>query len=138
VRPQRCPRRAGAHHSALPFVDGGVPEGALSSCSGRFRHSASSLTASSSGVTGWVIWLHPEPSQPFEELTAAVWERWPDYPPYKGEFENVIPYLMISRMPIAVEVGLPISSHAHEVTLVEEGTDGHWTVRATFPLAALA
>ena len=23
-----------------------------------------------------IVWLHPEPSQPFEELTAAVWKRW--------------------------------------------------------------
>src|SRR3954471_16522040 len=32
---------------------------------------------------GGAVWLHPEPSAPFAELTDAVWRRFPDYPPYE-------------------------------------------------------
>src|SRR3954451_4826007 len=27
-----------------------------------------------------LVWLHPEPSLRFSDLTAAVWQRWPDHP----------------------------------------------------------
>jgi 2'-5' RNA ligase len=84
-----------------------------------------------------VVWLHPEPSQPFEDLTAAVYERFPDYPPYEGAHDVVIPHLTLSETPIAVDVELPIASRAREVTLIEEAeADGRWTVRLTFPLAS--
>jgi 2'-5' RNA ligase superfamily len=81
-----------------------------------------------------IVWLHPEPSRPFEDLTAAVWERWPDHPPYEGAFDVVIPHLTVSETPIDVHLELPISSHASEVTLIEEGADGHWAIRSTFSL----
>jgi hypothetical protein len=81
-----------------------------------------------------VVWLHPEPSQPFEDLTAAVWRRWPDHPPYEGIFDVVIPHLTVSETPIEFDIALPISARAGEVTLIEEGADGHWATRRSFPL----
>ena len=82
-----------------------------------------------------IVWLHPEPSQPFEELTAAIWRRWPDYPPYEGTIKTVIPHLTVSERPIQVDVELPIRSRARGVSLIEEGTDGTWSSRRVFPLA---
>jgi len=86
-----------------------------------------------------VVWLHPEPSRPFEDLTAAVFERFPDYPPYEGAHDVVIPHLTVSDSGVVdVDVPLPIASRAHEVTLIEEAeADGRWTVRLAFPLASL-
>ena len=81
-----------------------------------------------------VVWLHPEPSQPFEDLTAAVWRRWPDYPPYEGIFDVVIPHLTVSETPVEFHIDLPISARARDVTLLEEGTDGRWATRQAFPL----
>jgi hypothetical protein len=83
-----------------------------------------------------VVWLHPEPSQPFELLTAAVWRRWPDYPPYEGTHQTVIPHLTVSETPIELELDGPIASRASEVTLIEEQADGRWTTRRAFPLSA--
>ena len=80
------------------------------------------------------VWLHPEPSQPFEELTAAVWQRWPEHPPYEGIFDDVIPHLTVSATSIEVAIALPISARAREVTLIKEGADGHWSVRRAFAL----
>ena len=81
-----------------------------------------------------VVWLRPDPSEPFAELTRRVWERWPDYPPYEGVHETVIPHLTVSDEDVDVTVPLPIASHAHEVTLIEETADGRWAVRRRFPL----
>ena len=82
-----------------------------------------------------VVWLHPSPSAPFEDLIAAVWQRWPEYPPYEGEHDEPIPHLTVSETPIDVQVELPIACHAHEVTLIEQSEiDGRWSVRRVFQL----
>ena len=52
--------------------------------------------------------------------TAAVWERWPEHPPYEGIHDDVVPHLTVSETPIAVDVALPIASRAHEVLLIEK------------------
>jgi hypothetical protein len=81
-----------------------------------------------------IVWLHPEPSQPFANLTAAVWRRWPECPPYAGTVDAVIPHLTISETAIEVEVELPIVSDASHVTLIEKAADGTWQTREAFPL----
>jgi 2'-5' RNA ligase len=87
---------------------------------------------------GGIVWLHPEPSELFAQLTAAVWRRWPDYPPYEGAHATVIPHLTVSETPLAFELAEPIASRATEVTLIEEQPDGRWTTRRRFPLASAA
>ena len=82
------------------------------------------------------VWLHPEPSAPFSALTEAVWRRFPDYPPYEGAYDELVPHLTISYEPIDVHVELPIPATAREVTLIEEAADGRWSVRRVFPLSA--
>jgi hypothetical protein len=80
-------------------------------------------------------WLHPSPSLPFVDLTAAVWQRWPERPPYEGAFDEVIPHVTISETPIDVELQLPIAARAREVTLIEEDeASGRWTARVHLPL----
>jgi hypothetical protein len=81
-----------------------------------------------------IVWLHPEPSRPFEELTAAVRRRWPDHPPYEGTVDVVIPHLTVSETPIEIDVELPIRSRASAVTLIEETPEGNWVTRQAFPL----
>jgi hypothetical protein len=86
---------------------------------------------------GGLVWLHPEPSLRFADLTSAVWQRWPDHPPYEGEFDEVIPHLTVSETPIEVNVQLPIASRAHEVTLIEQDeSTGNWSLRRRFALAS--
>jgi len=43
-----------------------------------------------------VVYLSPEPAGPFAELTHAVAARWPDYPPYEGAFDEVVPHLTVA------------------------------------------
>jgi hypothetical protein len=80
-------------------------------------------------------WLHPTPSLPFVDLTAAVCQRWPECPPYEGAFDEVIPHLTISNTPIDVQLELPIAARAREVMLIEEDEpSGRWTARLHLPL----
>jgi 2'-5' RNA ligase len=81
-----------------------------------------------------IVWLHPEPSQPFVDLTLAVWRRWPHRPPYGGAHDTVIPHLTVSETPIPVDVQLPIASHVDEIALMEEDSEGRWSFRTRFRL----
>jgi len=42
-----------------------------------------------------VVYLAPEPSEPFEELTARIASEFPDFPPYEGQYQSVIPHLTV-------------------------------------------
>jgi hypothetical protein len=80
-------------------------------------------------------WLHPAPSMPFVDLTAAVWQRWPERPPYEGAFDEVIPHVTISEAPVDVQLQLPIAARAREVTLIEEDeATRRWAARLHLPL----
>jgi 2'-5' RNA ligase len=45
-----------------------------------------------------VLWLAPEPVQPFRDLTSAVWHAFPEYPPYGGAFDDVVPHLTVGEV----------------------------------------
>ena len=89
-----------------------------------------------------VVWLAPEPPEPFSRLTQLVFERWPNYPPYEGIHETVIPHLTVaeggSELQEEVETdltpALPVAAEARGVTLIEELPSGHWQTRERFPL----
>lgn len=42
-----------------------------------------------------IVYLTPEPSKPFEELTARIASEFPDFPPYEGQYQSVIPHLTV-------------------------------------------
>lgn len=119
----------------FPFCPpGAVDEGGLAELFGRFPAFDFVLDRVECWEEG-VVWLHPEPSSRFVDLTAATVERWPDYPPYEGAHDEVVPHLTISDGgPIDVAVPLPIASRAREVTLIEEDEQGTWIPRARFAL----
>lgn len=91
-----------------------------------------------------VAWVRPEPDDRFRELTDRVTGAWPEYPPYEGAFEDVVPHLTIcqgadpadmSEAAAAVAARLPIETRAERVRLMT-GTQAadSWTTRAEFPL----
>lgn len=55
--------------------------------------------------TAWfgeeVLWLAPTPDLPFRRLTQAVWDAFPDFPPYEGAHDDVIPHLTVGKTPHA-------------------------------------
>jgi 2'-5' RNA ligase len=89
-----------------------------------------------------VVYLAPEPEQPFTALTAAFGARWPEHPPYGGGYDTVIPHLtvaMANAVPVnaletVLRANLPVSSRATEVWLMEGRVGDGWVRRAAFPL----
>jgi len=87
-----------------------------------------------------ILWLAPEPSAPFRELTNALVARFPGYPPYGGKFADVIPHLTVAQAEqlndaeAAVTDWLPLRTRAESVVLLEHVQSEHWREVATFDL----
>jgi len=92
-----------------------------------------------------VLWLAPDPAEPFRALTAAVWHRFPGCPPYGGAHPDLVPHLTIGTdrpaevlesAARAVEPGLPITASVTAATLMHGSTEpGSWRTVAELPLA---
>jgi hypothetical protein len=90
-----------------------------------------------------VAWLAPDPEEPFKALIASVVARFPDYPPYEGAHDEVIPHLTVAeggaelqdRVEAAISGHLPIRAHARDVALLSEDDQGLWHEAYRFPLA---
>jgi hypothetical protein len=96
---------------------------------------------------GWfderVMYLAPSPRAPFVELTISIAKAFPDYPPYGGAFEEVVPHLTVGegawaprmrRASRRLEKLLPLRATAGEVCLMAPDPVGHWSVHHRFPL----
>jgi hypothetical protein len=92
------------------------------------------------------LYLAPDPDEPFRKLTIAIWERFPDRPPYAGAHPDIVPHLSIGRFSDAEEMdrvaaefaaalnGAPaVRAYASTAVLIEN-TTGRWTTRCTFSL----
>lgn len=42
-----------------------------------------------------VVYLAPEPGAPFHQLTHELSRRFPEYPPYEGRFDDVVPHVTV-------------------------------------------
>jgi 2'-5' RNA ligase len=89
-----------------------------------------------------VVYLVPEPSGPFARLTEAVFAKFPDFPPYEGAFEEVIPHLTVAESAsaphdeIAREATalLPIHQRITTLEVLVEGAEGRWHGHWRLPL----
>jgi hypothetical protein len=93
-----------------------------------------------------VLYLAPEPDEPFRRLTSAISDWYPETPPYGGKWPDIVPHLSVARLTdeekldrIADEFAkaslgvLPIRGTAEEVALMDN-RPGRWQVRATLCL----
>ncbi len=76
-----------------------------------------------------VLWLAPRDLGPFRALTQRVFEAFPDFPPFGGQFDDVVPHLTIGHgHPLSdlrtaedsVRAQLPIEGHAGAVILMTQ------------------
>lgn len=80
-------------------------------------------------------YLAPDPAARFSRMTHALHHVFPEYPPYGGEYDLVVPHLTI---PDDAVVGpLPIVAHARRATVLHY-EDGEYTEIASFPFGATA
>ncbi len=93
-----------------------------------------------------VLYLAPEPDEPFRQLTLAIWDRYPETPPYGGKWPDIVPHLSVAWVKDEQQLDgiaddfaqasqgrLPICATAGEVVLMEKRS-GLWLIRATFAL----
>jgi 2'-5' RNA ligase len=90
-----------------------------------------------------VLYLAPEPAQPFVELVLALAAEFPEYPPYDGVHDTIVPHgtiavsedaRLLARITADVAPHLPIVCRAVEATIVERGADLRWRHRTALPL----
>ncbi len=76
-----------------------------------------------------VLWLAPEPAEPFRDLTTALVAAFPGHLPYGGAFDDVVPHLTVGERPwasladlrtaeAAVAARLPVGARVDRVLLV--------------------
>ena len=91
-----------------------------------------------------VVWLDPDPAEPFRQLTARVWRRFPQCCPYGGEHAELIPHLTVGdNAPLAdmtaaeraVQAFLPIQVRVTHARLIRGSTEPNsWRTVREFPL----
>ncbi|MGP3983266.1 2'-5' RNA ligase family protein [Streptomyces sp. KR80] len=74
-----------------------------------------------------VLYLTPAPDRPLRDLTRAVADRWPEAPPYGGQFADILPHLTIAQygssedfdaVEASLRAELPIVARVSEVHLM--------------------
>jgi len=92
------------------------------------------------------LYLAPEPDEAFRALINAVTERFPESPPYEGQYEDIVPHLTVAYLEDGEEIEamaealeaaadvLPITGEINSVQLIEK-IAGQWSVRRVFQLA---
>jgi 2'-5' RNA ligase len=91
-----------------------------------------------------LLWLAPEPAEPFAELTAAVQRAFPDYDPYGGAHPDLVPHLTVGQdqpenllesAQHAIELSLPVSAKVSAAVLMQGALEpDSWRVVAELPL----
>lgn len=90
-------------------------------------------------------YLAPEPAVVFRRLSLGLHRLFPEFAPYGGEFDEVVPHLSVRLAPgedaeaLRAELGhsLPIQAHAMQATLVSHAEKGSRTL-ATFGFGTTA
>jgi 2'-5' RNA ligase len=93
-----------------------------------------------------VLYLAPDPDEPFRRLTLGIWECFPESPPYGGRIADIVPHLTVADIwtndgldEIATEFArsargrLPIAGRANALALMDN-VSGRWQVRSTVAL----
>ncbi len=91
-----------------------------------------------------VLYLAPEPPEPFAAITDAIVAAYPGFPPYGGGFDTVSPHLtaaegdreVLRAAQADIERSLPIRATAREILLLEEVEPdlARWRACTRFPL----
>jgi hypothetical protein len=92
---------------------------------------------------GEVVYLAPDPDEPFRRLIAGGVATFPDCPPYGGTIPDPIPHLTVADgvdattaadLDDVIRPGLPITSRADRLTLLAQDPTGRWHVVRHWPL----
>jgi 2'-5' RNA ligase len=135
-----------AHVTLLyPFMPVDGLDDAVRRKVGHIVASEQSFTVTFRGVARFpnVVYLPPEPADPFHRLTAALVEEFPDFPPYEGAYETVVPHLTVAQdVPAdyyaaaehALPAALPVRHIVREAWLIGHLPEQPWHTLWRLPL----
>jgi 2'-5' RNA ligase len=90
-------------------------------------------------------WLAPEPVDELRRRILELYARYPQYPPYGGEFPDPTPHATIGQpadvadaVRAAAEPLLPIELEVGAATLMEEVAPDRWRAGPSFPFEGAA
>ncbi|MFE3637766.1 2'-5' RNA ligase family protein [Streptomyces sp. NPDC059168] len=134
-----------AHVTVLfPFLDTSLIDEGVCAAVGEVlgRHQSFEARFDHCGRFPGVLYVATESETGFRRLTEAIVERWPENPPFGGQFDDVVPHLTIAqgqseavleKAEADLLTGLPFVAQVSSVDLlVHDGT--RWRQRASFPL----
>jgi 2'-5' RNA ligase len=92
------------------------------------------------------LYLAPEPGDGFSALTQGVYARFPEFPPFAGKFDSVVPHVTVAHgdepllceIEVELRIALPgsgVPARCEEMVLIENRT-GVWQPMQTFSLGA--
>ena len=95
-----------------------------------------------------VLYLAPEPIDPFVQLIEQTAKVFPESPPYGGQFDSITPHLTVAysgdgdllasvqrNFSEAASGHLPVNALADRVWLMDDSA-GRWEIRASFTLGS--
>ena len=92
------------------------------------------------------LFLAPVPAEPFVALVERLRAAYPEFPPYGGRYDGVVPHLtvaegedeLLDEAEADVRRFVPLRAVAREALLLEEAEPhwGRWDVRARLPFGA--
>jgi 2'-5' RNA ligase len=128
-----------------PDAVDGIALGKLADCFARFEPIRFCLGAIRR-FPAEVLYLAPEPAEPFRQLTLSVWNLFPETPPYGGRWPEIIPHLSVAKVTNETQLTaiagdfaklsqgkLPIRAVASGVALMQKRS-GHWSIATVFGL----
>jgi 2'-5' RNA ligase len=103
------------------------------------------VTLASVGRFPEIVYLEPQPVDPFVRLTRSLAAAFPDYPPYEGAHTDIIPHLTIvhgapadyiAAAEHALPALLPINDFVREAWLIGHTPEQPWHTLWRLPLGA--
>jgi 2'-5' RNA ligase len=90
------------------------------------------------------LYLAPDPDGSFSALTDRIFEAFPDYPPFGGKFDTVVPHVTVAHgdepqlceIEVELRIRLPgagVCARCEQLLLIENST-GRWETMQTFSL----
>jgi 2'-5' RNA ligase len=90
------------------------------------------------------LYLEPDPDAPFRALTDGVFAAYPDFPPFAGKFDTVVPHVTVAHgdepllceIEVELRIALPaagVMARCTELVLIEN-TTGRWEQMYAFDL----
>ena len=93
-----------------------------------------------------VLWLGPEPVQPFIDLTERLAAAFPDHPPYEGAHADIVPHLTLAIGPApdvdrlerkVARADVAFRRRVKALEVIAEDAEDRWHARWRLPLGRL-